>query len=134
MTAESLQVSHPAAMRVWLPCHLAEVRAAVRKVRAFLLQQRVAPAEIDACELALVEGCNNAVQYATTAGRALPVELDILVSESAVEFQVRDHTPGFTWPGRLQLPEPELERGRGLFLIQSLMDEATYLRGGQSNS
>src|SRR5262249_35479897 len=109
------------------------VRAAVLKIRDFLNEQNLRPDEIYACELALVEACNNAVQYATDFGRRQAVELDVLCNPAAVEFPIRDHTPRFEWPGHVELPEAAQERGRCLFLIQSLMDEASYLRGRASN-
>jgi serine phosphatase RsbU (regulator of sigma subunit) len=50
-----------------------------------------------------------------------------------VEFHITDHTPGFDWPAETKLPEPDAEHGRGLFIIHSLMDGVTYLRGNQEN-
>jgi serine phosphatase RsbU (regulator of sigma subunit) len=48
-------------------------------------------------------------------------------------MRVTDHTAGFVLPERLPPPSPKLERGRGLFLIQSVMDEVRYLRGPSEN-
>jgi serine phosphatase RsbU (regulator of sigma subunit) len=44
-------------------------------------------------------------------------------------MHVIDHTDGFDWPDIVELPAPEQESGRGLFIIHSLMDRAIYLRG-----
>jgi len=73
MTDVGVQLSHPAALRIWLPCHLAEVRPAALRASDFLRENGVRPEEVQACELALVEACNNAVQYATEPGQVQPI-------------------------------------------------------------
>ena len=133
MSEARAQFSRPAALRTWLPCNLAHVRETTLRISSFLKEQNFAVEEVQACELALVEACNNAVQYAQPGAQWEPITVDVLCDAAFVEFQVRDHTPGFEWPSRLNLPEPEQERGRGLFLIQSLMDQATYYRGQRTN-
>jgi anti-sigma regulatory factor (Ser/Thr protein kinase) len=50
-----------------------------------------------------------------------------------VEMRITDHTPGFNWPTHAALPDCESESGRGVFLIQSLMDSAHYVRGTGQN-
>src|SRR5205807_4945011 len=90
--------------------------------------------EITACELALAEACNNAIQNATPAGRKQPVEIIAICTHSKVELYVNDHTLGFEWPQDLQVPDWQNEHGRGLFFIQSFMDRASYFRGPNGNS
>src|SRR5712671_4959265 len=96
-------------------CALEQVRPAAAAARAFLQQHGVAEAEAEACELALVEACNNAVLYAQPERRAQPIALQIFYRPGAVEFHVTDHTPGFDWPAEVNLPAPDAEHGRGLF-------------------
>ena len=133
MTDAWLQLSRPATLRLSLACRLQEVRAATLRVGAFLREQGVGFEEIRACELALVEACNNAVQYASEAGRQEKIALDVLCDPANIELRVRDYTAGFDWPAEIDLPDPEQERGRGLFLIRSTMDGARYFRGGETN-
>ena len=76
------------------------------------------------CELALVEACSNAIQYVDERGKQEPITIDTSLRKGGVEFRVTDHTPGFEWPERCSLPDAESEKGRGIFLIQSLMDSA----------
>jgi anti-sigma regulatory factor (Ser/Thr protein kinase) len=52
-----------ASVHVLLGYDLAEVRRAAETVRKFLKQQSCADADVMDCELALVEACNNAIQY-----------------------------------------------------------------------
>jgi hypothetical protein len=49
-------------------------------------------------------------------------------------MRVTDHTPGFAFRERIPPPPPLSDRGRGLFLIQSAMDEVKYLRGAGENT
>jgi hypothetical protein len=49
------------------------------------------------------------------------------------EFRVTDHTPGLEWPERAQLPPESSERGRGIYLIQTVMAETQYVRGELEN-
>src|SRR5438128_11850064 len=108
---------------VWLRCDLAAVREAALAARSFLAAQGVADNDLAACELALVEACNNAILYARGAGCERLVEIQALCHGPRLELHVIDHTPGFDWPSSIALPQPEAEHGRGLFIIQSQMDE-----------
>lgn len=134
MTTSAVQPSRGVTFRLSLPCALGEVRAASQAVRGFLSEQGLHEVEVTACEVALVEACNNAIQYVTERGRHEPVELTAACSGSKVELVVVDHTSGFNWPGHVDLPPPDSEGGRGLFLIKSLMDQSNYLRGRTENA
>ena len=85
------------------------------------------------CELALVEACSNAIQYADGRGKEDGVIIDASLKKAEVELRVTDHTAGFKWPERASLPDAESEKGRGIFLIQSLMDSTEYLKGPDTN-
>jgi len=102
-------------------------------VRDFLAGQGMGQDELVACELALVEACNNAVGYAPESARHEPVGIQILCEATAIEIQVIDHTAGFELPAAADLPAPDAEHGRGLFIIQAMMDEVVYLRGSIEN-
>lgn len=125
--------SRPAALRFALPCDLKQVRHAAQTVHRFLAEQGCDEQILSACDLALVEACNNAIKYAPDTAQALPVLVEVISSPTLVELRVTDHTQGFDWPGRIELPDPESESGRGLYLIQSLMNSASYLRGREEN-
>lgn len=133
MTEAPIQISRSVALKLSLPCNLASVRPAVIKLVEFLKDESVAPPEIQACELALAEACNNAIQYASELGRLEHVAVEVLCDPTSIEIQVHDRTPGFDWPAEIVLPEPTQERGRGLFLIRSLVDEAAYFRSAGAN-
>jgi serine phosphatase RsbU (regulator of sigma subunit)/anti-sigma regulatory factor (Ser/Thr protein kinase) len=133
MSSQKHQHIRGSVFRVAMPWGLAEVRPAVLSLRAFLAEHGLGEEELGACELALAEACNNAVQHTPEPRRERAITLEALVEPLDIELRVTDHGPGFEWPGHVELPEPDREGGRGLFLIQSLMSEATYLRGPNSN-
>ena len=122
-----------AALRLSLACDLADVRPAILAVRGFLDEQGLSPEELTTSELALAEACNNAINYAGESARAIPVDIEVTCGETMVEFRVNDHTPGFEWPARIDLPDSDSERGRGLYLIRALMDDLEYFRGVSEN-
>lgn len=130
---ESSTSSQSAVFRCSLACDLVEVRNAARLVHSFLAEQGCDEDFLMACELALVEGCNNAIQYAPDAAKSQPVQIEVICGDSAVELRITDHTNGFVWPKEIELPDPEAEHGRGLYLMQSLMDSAMYLPGDGRN-
>jgi serine phosphatase RsbU (regulator of sigma subunit)/anti-sigma regulatory factor (Ser/Thr protein kinase) len=125
--------SRPATLRIAFPCELSHVREASQTVHRFLAEQGCGEEILTACDLAIVEACNNAVKYAPPSARSRPIGLEILCGTEQLEVRVTDHTEGFKWPEKIELPPPESESGRGLFLIQSLMDSASYLRGTGEN-
>lgn len=126
--------SRPAALRFVLPCDLSHVRQASQTVHQFLVEQGCGEDILTACDLALVEACNNAIQYAPESARTRPVSIEVIRTPEQLEVRVTDHTAGFEWPEKIDLPTPESESGRGLFLIQSLMDSVLYLRGPGENT
>ncbi len=124
-----------AAESVTFPCNFADGRAASRQLCDFLARQGVGQTDLFACELALTEACNNAVQHIGTAGRSRPVTARARCDGAEIELSVVDHTDGFEWPiGPLEPPPAEAEHGRGIFIIRSIMRQATYVRGAGENT
>jgi anti-sigma regulatory factor (Ser/Thr protein kinase) len=130
---ENSGASRPAVLRFALACDLKQVRHAAQTVHRFLTEQRCDERDLTACDLALVEACNNAIKYSLETARGIPVEVEVICGEETIELRVTDHTPGFDWPKKVQLPAPDSESGRGLYLIQTLMDSANYFRGNGEN-
>jgi serine phosphatase RsbU (regulator of sigma subunit)/anti-sigma regulatory factor (Ser/Thr protein kinase) len=130
MTPPSLKFSRSSVLRCRLDCDLTEVRPATAGVGYFLREQGLSEKEIQECVLALAEACNNAIHYAR---EHLPVEIEVLCDTSRVELRVHDRTSGLDWPKQVELPDPEWECGRGLYLIQALMERTDYLRSSEGN-
>lgn len=125
--------SQPVTLRLSPGCDAGEVRAAVQEIHRFLEKQGWGNEDLMSFDLALVEAANNAVRYAEEEGRKQPVLLETICEEGQVEFRVHDHTPGFEWPKTIELPAQESESGRGIYLINKLMDWAGYFRGPGEN-
>ena len=137
--------SMPDSKRLEFPCNVAAGREAARTLKDFLASRGFDEETLFACELALTEACNNAVQhYRPSAKRgesdtinghngAPPISAEVVVSGKTIELRVTDRTPGFAYPGKLPPPIAETTTGRGLFLIQSMMDTVQYERGDDLN-
>ncbi|MBB5032211.1 SpoIIE family protein phosphatase [Prosthecobacter vanneervenii] len=131
-------MSHPQqqfnGFRLDFPATLDDAREAVRAVILWLANEKVSAEECQQWELVLAEAANNAVLYATPeqAGHSVRIEATLALDE--VEIRITDHTCGFDWPEHVELPEDdESDHGRGLFIISSLTDQASYLRGQGQN-
>lgn len=103
-----------------LPRELTAVRGAAAAARKFLASRNVSESAATACELALVEACNNAVLHGLAQG---DLQLEVRITDGIIEIRVCDQGPGFELPVRPKLPPDHLEHGRGLFLIRSLVDD-----------
>jgi anti-sigma regulatory factor (Ser/Thr protein kinase) len=133
MAASTPEPAHLASLRLAFPPEASGVRAVSVAIRNFLAKQGVADAELFACELCVMEASSNAVEYVDGHARALAPMAEAILTPTSVEIRVTDHSPGFVLPDRIAPPSPMSERGRGLFLIQSLMDEMRYVRGDDEN-
>jgi serine/threonine-protein kinase RsbW len=120
-------------LKLHVPCELAALRGLATQVRSFLSAQGIREKDVWACELALVEGCNNAVQHAAKAHAHGGINVEVNCSPECVELRINDHNQGFDWPEQVELPGPQEERGRGLYLIRTLMDHVHYIRNPSSN-
>jgi anti-sigma regulatory factor (Ser/Thr protein kinase) len=125
------QPCSPVALRFELNCDLRDVRRGASELRAFLEQNACRQKDISDCELAFVEGCNNAVVHSSNRDRHIPIEISIQTGH--VELKIWDSSKGFAWPKKTQLPSPDSERGRGLYLMQTLMDQVFYIRNKSNN-
>lgn len=129
---EKLVRSSPAILRLSVPCDLKQVQAAAQAAHGLLAGNGCNERELADCQLALVEACNNAIEHAPTSRRK-PVLVEVLCGENEIELRITDNTNGFEWPAKASLPKGESEKGRGIFLMQSLMDYANYFRGRSGN-
>lgn len=114
-------------------CDLRESREVSRCVRQFLAAVPLPEDDLHAWELMVTEAANNAAEYVTDTGRQLSNRLEVFCRDDEIEIRLTDHTLGFDMPAQAELPSIDSEKGRGLFLIQSLADEVEYLRGRTEN-
>lgn len=107
-------------------CDLAEVQPAAHAIHNFLARHGIAEQILGQCELALVEACNNAIQNSSPAAAGDVISVQAQLEGPAVEISVVDHNLAFDFPTQAELPAPESESGRGLYLIRRLMDWVEY--------
>jgi|SRR4051812_21320487 serine/threonine-protein kinase RsbW len=124
-------VSHPATLQLELGCDLPEVRRAAFQLRRFLKGLSFRERDLWDCELAFVDGCNNAVQHSAAPERQ--IQVNVTFENGQIELKISDTSEGFAWPESIKLPQPDAESGRGIYLIKSLMDQVSYVRDKSSN-
>src|SRR5688500_16483932 len=129
MTVDLFPASRNTSLRVKLACDLAAVRPMTAMIRTFLEEQNATTEEIHSAELATVEATNNAIKYVAAEDKCKDIEVEVGFSSEQLEVRIRDNTAGFEWPQQVQLPDGDAETGRGLYLINSLMDRVNYFRG-----
>ena len=120
-------------LRLSLEGDISQVRDVAEQIQKFLLCHRCDEQARSDCELAVVEGCNNAIKHRLPGAGQQPVVVEVIVEPTQIELRITDHGPGFAWPKTAELPSPDRESGRGLYLIRRLMDSANYLRGTDEN-
>jgi serine phosphatase RsbU (regulator of sigma subunit)/anti-sigma regulatory factor (Ser/Thr protein kinase) len=133
MVPSPIQTSPGKSLDISFSYDYADVRNAMESMVEFLKQHSLSEDEIMGCELAVAEGCNNAIRYSDETAAESRVRLHVHCSRSEVQFWVHDHTVGFEWPETVELPPEDSESGRGLYLMTSLMDDVHYFRGRRQN-
>ena len=116
-------------MRLLLPSRVSSLAEARRFVDRHAVQAGFSPMARDEISLAVTEAVSNAVRYGSPAGEADTVEVSVMQEGPQLIITVRDHGRPFS-PPPPSLPDPAAfaEHGRGLFLMQQLMDEVKFSR------
>jgi anti-sigma regulatory factor (Ser/Thr protein kinase) len=130
----SIKIARPSLLRITFDSDLAAAREVSVAVHGFLADHGMPEKEIFSYELCIAEACYNAVEYAKGEALQMKPAAEVLFANEWIELRVVDHTSGFELKGRVPQPSPQNERGRGLFLMQAVMDEVHYLRGGGENT
>lgn len=120
-------------LRLHLDCNFAAVRCGANQIRNFLSARGVKGNEIWACELAFVEGCNNAVRHTPLIHAAKKILVELTLQYREIELRINEFSAGCDFPPVSTLPPAHEESGRGIFLMRNLMDHVTYIRRDSSN-
>jgi serine/threonine-protein kinase RsbW len=105
----------------------------VRSVMKIVRETKCADGREDDIELALAEALANAVVHGAKNDPSKIVECDVACGERGMLIVVRDPGPGFD-PAKI--PDPCVgeniysNHGRGIFLINQLMDEVRFHKNG----
>jgi serine/threonine-protein kinase RsbW len=104
--------------------NVAELSAARGDLGSYLDGYNLPPGTIYDLLTCLQEAAKNALRFAASP---LGVQISVTVGSAEVTVTVRDHGPGLDLTGRENpRPDPLSESGRGLFLLQALMDEVEF--------
>jgi len=121
-------------LKVTLAADRDAVDPVVQSVMELVRQIHGEPDKHDAIELALTEALANAVVHGAKGDASKIVECDVVANEDqSILIVVRDPGKGFD-PG--DIPNPlrgesvYSDHGRGIFLINQLMDEVKFLKNG----
>src|SRR5688500_4167310 len=91
------------ALHLHLECNFSSVRRGAAQVRAFLLGHGLPEKDVWSCELAFVEGCNNAIQHTPAANAHQQLLVELSWHRTHVELRINDHSEGFEFPKDVQL-------------------------------
>jgi serine/threonine-protein kinase RsbW len=110
------------------------VDSVVQQIMRTVRKLQCAPDKDDAVELALAEALANAVVHGAKADKSKMVECEVLCDENwGIMIVVRDPGPGFAHdkiPNPLEGGSILANHGRGIYLINQLMDEVQFLKNG----
>jgi serine/threonine-protein kinase RsbW len=121
-------------LRVTLSADKNAIDPVVRGVMDLVRQNNCATGKEDAIEVALTEALANAVVHGAQADASKIVECDVACDEKQqILIVVRDPGKGFdpaAIPSPLQGQNIYSDHGRGIYLINQLMDEVKFLKNG----
>ncbi|MFI5491624.1 ATP-binding protein [Actinoplanes sp. NPDC051859] len=113
-----------------LPREVGSVPAVRKLLRCALSVLQVDSEAGQDLEIALTEACANVVNHAAGADS---IEVTLDVAEDRCAIDVADNGTGFV-AGGVDAPEPDSDRGRGLFLIQALSENVRMQSTPRSGS
>ena len=121
-------------LRVSLAADKNAIDPVVRGVMDLVKQNHCATGKEDAIEVALTEALANAVVHGAQADATKIVECDVACDDKQqILIVVRDPGKGFdpgVIPSPLQGQNIYSDHGRGIYLINQLMDEVKFLKNG----
>ena len=119
---------------ITLAAHPNLVDAVVESVMDQIRKAQCATDKTDALELALTEALANAVVHGAKGDPSKIIECDLMCDEAQqVLIVVRDPGPGFdlaSVPNPMNGAGLYSNHGRGIYLINQLMDEVKFLKNG----
>lgn len=120
------------------PEYIAIVRLVVASVAG--ARRALADERIDDLKLAVSEACTNAIEANRAVPPAAPVHVEVWESPDRLEVCIDDLGPGFD-ADKLEAPPPitdperlNFERGLGIPLIRTLVDNAAFVRKERGTS
>ncbi len=109
---------------------------AVSRICAAVANDAVDPSTFELC---VIEAVNNVIEHAYAGEPGHPVDVTLSIAGDRLTCAICDTGRTMDWEAACrraeQLPEEEdlAEGGRGLYIMQTLMDEISYCREGDTN-
>ncbi|NLC57004.1 MAG: ATP-binding protein [Armatimonadetes bacterium] len=103
--------------------YLGEVRGLIERIS---IPTCLTGEDVAELKLAATEACLNAIRHGSPQGNSNLVDVQVKPELDRVVIEVRDEGRGFDVRKARQSPLPLGESGRGLKLIESLVDRAEY--------
>ena len=131
---ENLASSSPTHFEVTLPGEIKAISAVVEWVMHLVSDMNLAPGKEFEIEMAMREALANAITHGCKGDPNKKIDISITEEPGrGILIVVRDPGPGFN-PSALPSPTDSenlfSDHGRGIFLINRLMDEVKYERNG----
>jgi serine/threonine-protein kinase RsbW len=125
------------ALELVIPSDVCHIERVVSEVQASCADLALPPRALSLrVPVALTEALANAIRYGNRADTSKAVRVRACISDTALVLEVHDEGPGFDLQRCLHDPTTpehlEREDGRGLFLMQSLMDQLEATADGGS--
>src|SRR5665213_3266306 len=126
------------AVEVRLPSRLGFEKVAMGTAESVARLMGFPDARIEDLKTAVAEACINAIEHGNKLNEKLSVGVILSASDDQLEVKVMDNGSGIS----KQPSKPDIDRkmhgeedprGMGMFLMQSLVDEAEWVKGSQGN-
>ncbi|MDR3792650.1 MAG: ATP-binding protein [Terracidiphilus sp.] len=131
--------SKPARVEVRVPSRLGYEKVAMSTAAAAAKLVGLAPDRIEDLKTAIAEACINAIEHGNRFNENLSVGVILSAQPGSLEVKVLDDGKGhITQPNKPDIDRKmhgeEPPRGLGMFLIQSLVDEAEWVPATENAS
>jgi serine/threonine-protein kinase RsbW len=82
----------------------------------------------DAVAISVIEACTNAIQHGHQASTIMTVSVTFTIEKDSLTIEIEDTGEGFRPATEDEMSPPDLlaTRGRGIFIMRSMMDEVDF--------
>ncbi len=131
---------HGSSVEVHLPSELGFEKVAMSTAAGVAQMMGFSEDRVEDLKTAVAEACINAIEHGNQMDESLRVGVELSTSDTELEVRVSDEGSG---PGLHGSGSPDIDRkmlgeedprGMGMFLIQSLVDEAEWHKGPPGKS
>lgn len=117
-----------------IPSNISYIRKVSKEIENFLNKHNIDESDIFDIRLCAEEAVRNSILHGNKGNKDLPVTISYFLDDNKFTLEVEDEGKGFD---PKNVPDPTRKEnlltagGRGVFLIEKLMDEAEYKCGGK---